>query len=431
MSHPRAWMLLIVLIALHMLGFLDRFIILLMVGPIKAEFGVSDVQIGLLHGAAFGLVYAVFALPLGWLADRIDRRKVIFGGVLIWSLATVASAFAHSYEQLFAARLLVGIGEAALVPAAYSMLSDAFPKSRLAFAAAIFAAAVPVGAAAAIAVGGVLLDAVAGHSLILPLLGTISDWHLAFLILGVPGMVLAFAIFVVPEPRRLEASSEEAAQTEAGIAAFAWSRRSFFLPLFFAAGFASMLGNGVFGWLPTYVMREFHWPVAEVGLTIGIVAAISGVFGGALGGYVVDRWFAAGRLDAHVRYYAIAMALLGIWTVAAFSVPSAALCFFFFALVQLCAQFYGVAGAAIQLVTPREYRGRMSALYLFVYNIMGVGLGPVLVAGFTGYVLRDEARLGLALTLTALLCAPMASFLFAKAGRGMRHYLRQGVVCNK
>ncbi len=424
MTTRRAWMLLVILIILHLLSFLDRFIILLMVGPIKAEFGVSDFQIGALHGAAFGIVYAVFALPLGWLADRAQRRLVIFAGVLIWSLATAASAFAGSFSHLFLARLMVGVGEAALVPAAYSMLSDAFPRHRLALALAIFAAAVPVGASCAIALGGVLVAAVDGIIVYVPLLGAVRDWHVAFLVLGLPGVFLAFLIFLVPEPMRVRSSGDgDASPTWPNFLPFLKSRRSFFIPLFLAAGFAAMLGNGTFGWLPTYIIRTFQWRVADVGLAMGLTSAIAGAIGGALSGYIVDRWFAAGRRDAHVAYYAIAMALLGLWTVAAFNMPSALLCLLFFALIQLCAQFYGVAAAAIQLVTPSEFRGRTSALYLFVYNIMGVGLGPVVVAGFTGFVLRDETKLGLALSLTALLCAPLASFLFAWSGRAMKRFL--------
>jgi len=186
MSTGRAWLLLFILVALHILSFLDRFIILLMVDPLRHQFGVSDFQIGLLHGAAFGLFYATFAIPLRWLTDRIQRRWLICEGVFIWSLATLASGLAHTFPQLFVARLFIGAGEAALVPAAYSMLSDAFPRHRHASALAIFAAAVPVGAASALAIGGVLVQVVTGLQMDVPIFGVVRDWQLAFSFLERP-----------------------------------------------------------------------------------------------------------------------------------------------------------------------------------------------------------------------------------------------------
>jgi MFS family permease len=423
MSTGRAWLLLIILVALHILSFLDRFIILLIVDPIRQQFGVSDFQIGMLHGAAFGLFYATFAIPLGWLTDRVQRRWLICAGVFIWSLATMASGLAQTFSQLFVARLFVGAGEAALVPAAYSMLSDAFPQQRLASAFAIFAAAAPVGAASALAIGGLLIEAVTGSSMELPAFGIIRDWQIAFFILGALGIVMAFAIFLSPEPGRRKLASDSS-NMGPSYAAFLKSRWRFFVPAFLAAGFSAMLGNGLFAWLPTHIVREFSWTPAEIGVAIGLITATCGAIGGVVSGAVVDRWYAAGRLDAHVRYYAFALIGVGIFVFMAFSVNSAMMCLFFYALVSLLQQFYGVVGAAVQLVTPSAFRGRTAAIYLFTYNVMGIGLGPMLVAGMAGLVIGEGASVGAGVILLAMLCTPLCSGLFLVSGRAMARLLK-------
>lgn len=417
------WWTLAVLVGLSAVSYVDRQIISLLVGPIRADLHVSDFQISLLQGIAFALFFAAFGLPLGWLVDRAQRRLVIFGGVVVWSLATAASGLASSFGHLFLARLMVGAGEAALAPAAYSMIADLFPKRRLAFALSIFNIGGATGSALAVFLGGVLITSLSHLSVALPGAEPLAIWQLAYLCVGLPGLIFAFAIFLVREPARAQSRSETSAADMAELLAFIRSRRAFLALHFIGFGCMSALGYAAMNWLPAYLMRRFDVPVAEAGALVGIIIVCS-IPGGLLASALVDRLFARGRADAHLFLYvfiALGLTILGPVAFLADTLPA------FVALmagVMFLAASPGTATAALQIATPPRLRGRVSAMYLFVYQMIGLGLGPTVVAAFTDYVFKDDALVGYSMAATIAIFGLAAALLFALGRDPMRRAIQ-------
>jgi MFS family permease len=417
------WWTLAVLVGLSAVSYVDRQIISLMVAPIRADLNVSDFQISLLQGIAFALFFAAFGLPLGWLVDRAQRRLVIFGGVVVWSLATAASGLASSFGHLFIARLMVGAGEAALAPAAYSMIADLFPKRRLAFALSIFNIGGATGSALAVFLGGVLITSLSQASVVLPGAGPLATWQLAFIAVGLPGLLLAFVIFLVREPQRSKSPPRTSGADMAELWAFVRTRRAFLACHFVGFGCMSALGYAAMNWMPAYMMRRFGVPVAEAGALVGVIIVCS-IPGGILASALVDRLFARGRADAHLFLYVfIALGLVALGPVAFAAGPlpvSVALV----AGVMFLAAAPGTATAALQIATPPRLRGRVSALYLFVYQMIGLGLGPTVVAAFTDYVFKDDALVGWSIGCTIAIFGLAAALLFALGRAPMRRAIQ-------
>jgi MFS family permease len=425
-QHPSpaaAWWALAVLVGLSVVSYVDRQIISLMVGPIRADLHVSDFQISLLQGIAFALFFATFGLPLGWLVDRTQRRLVVFGGVMVWSLATAASGLATGFGQLFLARLMVGAGEAALAPAAYSMIADLFPKRRLALALAIFAIGGSAGSALAVFLGGMLISGLSQVSLALGSGAPLATWQLAYLSVGLPGFVLAFLIFLIREPARSQVASKTSAADMAEFWAFVRSRRAFLACHFLGFGCMSALGYAAMNWLPAYLMRRFGVPVAEAGALVGFIIVCS-IPGALLAGALADRLFARGRPDAHLLLYVVIALALAVVGPAAFLAPTLAASVALTAGVMFLAAAPGTATAALQIATPPRLRGRASALYLFVYQLIGLGLGPTAVAAFTDYVFKDDALVGRSVAAAIAIFGLIAALLFALGRRPMRRAIQ-------
>src|ERR1700760_2528163 len=206
-----AWTAVAVLTAIGAVGFVDRQVLALLVEPLKKDLGLTDTQIGVLQGFSFVILYATAGVPLGFAVDRYSRRLIIFLGVVAWSAATVLSGLSHSYNELLLARICVGLGEAALGPAAYSMLSDLFPKFRLAIAFSVFNFGLVLGSILALLVSGQVITS-AAHGLVFPLIGWRNVWQSTFIIIGVPGCLFSLLIFLIPEPvRRKRANTPTAA----------------------------------------------------------------------------------------------------------------------------------------------------------------------------------------------------------------------------
>src|SRR5579859_279198 len=201
-SRSYAWTVVAILIATAVLSYTDRQVLSLLVDPIRAELGISDTQISLLLGTAFAVVYGIAGIPLGWLADRTSRRNLIFGGVLVWSIGTLACGLSHSFGELFAARIVVGTGEAVLSPAAISLISDYFPPARRGTAVGFFLSGIAMGNGAAILIGGGVLHAIGSGALAATPLAAYAPWRMVLLLIGGPGLLWALAILLIREPVR-------------------------------------------------------------------------------------------------------------------------------------------------------------------------------------------------------------------------------------
>lgn len=411
----RAWFTLAILVLMLVLSYLDRGLIALLVKPIKESFQVSDVQIGLLYGMAFGLFYAFFSFPLGWLADRWSRRGVIYFCITIWSLATAACGLATSFWGLAIARFAVGFGEGGLSPAAYRMLGDAFPKRRMGLALGIFGAGAGLAGPVSYLLGGRLVDwALHTGGATLPLIGKVEGWHLVFLILGPPGVLLAPLIFLAPNRAQAEKQQAEPAAAESdqmGLIEFIRSRWQYMLLVFVGFGFCALFSYGVAAWAPTFYQRRFGLSMTEIGASLALVNGSATIFCFAGAGWITDRWFARGVTDAHFRYFILCLPVVvlgGLYGLTIADQP--ALAFAGMGLVWLLVPSSAAAASHLQLSTPRHLRGRVSALFVMVFNVVGLTTGPVVVALLTEHVFHDPAKIGLAIAAT-LAVSGVAAFV--------------------
>lgn len=423
-----AWYVVFVLTVCYTLSFIDRQILSLLVGPIKADLGLTDTEIGLLGGLAFSLFYTLLGLPIGRLVDRYNRRNIIVLGVFFWSVMTAACAFARSFTTLFLARMGVGVGEATLNPAAVSIIADTFPKERLASAMAFYAMGIYLGAGLALLVGGLVIQGVA-HTpeLVLPVVGEIASWRVTFLVVGLPGLAVALWVWTLREPGRKNAIVKQDgghAHLSVGETARELARR--WVSVIGISGGQMFLAIALYGfmlWAPVLLQRVHAWGPRQTGTSLGLAVLVGGCFGVFVGGRLTDLGMKRGARDAALR--------LGAWTsLGAFAVVCVALLrqdspwltlILFFPVVMLLAMPIGGCYAALQTVLPNQVRGQATALFIFISNLGGLTLGPLLPGVLSDYVFRDESAIGHALLITLALSLGLASLVFASA---RRHYRR-------
>lgn len=423
---PRiAWITVAVLSLFYLLSLLDRLVISLLVGPIRRDLGVSDFEVSLLQGFAFGLFYAICGLPIGWLVDRMSRRWIVFWGVTVWSLSTAACGFAHGYASLMLARIGVGAGETTLSPSAYSMLADSFPPHKLGTAMSFFSMGSLIGTSLAFTLGGAIVELVSAHeTVLLPLLGQVRSWQLVFIVVGLPGLLLGFLIFIFPEPLRMapvSAAGNTARSAAVELKAFLKSRLDF---IFWHHAGVTIAIAGVTGfilWSPAYIARAFGWRPSEIGLSLGLVGLVAGIGGAFLHGRMADRWYGRGIKDAHLRWYALCTLIaFPIGVVGMLINTPTAFLVTFFALNFLVGPGMAIAASALQIVTPPALRGRVSAIYLFILILFGIGAGPSIVAAFTDFIFHDDTKLGWSLALMCGLSFPLGAFCLWRGMPAMR-----------
>lgn len=416
-----AWYTVGVMFLLYWLSILDRLIISLLVEPIKADLHITDFQFSMLLGLSFALFYALFGLPFGWMVDKYNRRRVIFIGVSIWSIATAACGVAGGYWQLFLARIGVGAGEAALGPGASSILSDTFPRERLTFAMTVFGLGATVGGGVAYALGGWFIGATSElDSVMLPLLGEVRPWQLVFLALGIPGIAIGALLFTFPEPARRgrlvqSFSGSNAKQDHRAdfrrLIDFLKTHRRFFVAHFCGFPIVAALSNGVGVWIPAYMERVHGWDSSQIGAALGVVYGGGGIVGMLLGGKCVDWMFQRGMKDAHMRFMLCCALVAGAAGLLGFSSSDP---WFFVGCIlvfHLClCSLPSIASAALQMVTPNEYRGQITALYTAIGGLFAISVGPTVIASFTDFVFKDEALLGNSMMLFIVIACPLAAF---------------------
>lgn len=426
------WSAVSIFTALYILSFVDRKLLSLMVAPIQRDLQITDFEFGLLQGFAFSLLYVLAGIPIGRLVDRHPRRLIIYVGVTFWSFAAAASGFAQNFLSLLLARFGVAVGEATLSPSAYSMMSDLFPRDRLSTALGVYGMGVTIGGGIAYALGGWIISLLSGSSGIdLGWLGSFRAWQLAFLITGVPGVLLAFIIFMIPEPRRtglikqrgVGAGTGDRADDRAGtLTAFLSSRRKLLFCHFLGFSMIAIWSFSVSSWAPAFFIRSFGWEPWKIGIGLAIYTGIFGTISVVAGGRLVDWCLRRGMADAHLRIPLYSAVLAVPFGVAAFLVDSPLLSIALLSAMQLFLMvFTGPAVGALQVVTPNELRGQISAIYLFVVSLIGFGAGPVIVGGITDFWFGDPAKVGWSLAMLILCCGPAAAILLALGLSPMRH----------
>lgn len=414
-SYAYSWYTAAVLMVAYTFSFLDRQILNLMVGPIKMDLHLTDTQFALLTGGAFGIFYTVMGLPIGWLADRYPRTRIITCGVALWSLATTCCAFARSFPLLMAARIGVGVGEATLSPSAYSLLSNSFDKSRLPRAMSVYSVGIYIGAGLALILGGSVVELVErSPEMHLPLIGTVRSWHAVFLVIGPPGLLVALWIATLREPARDADRAEGAARTP-----FSLARIWRFLATWPAMSVALFLGSAMLAimsymdaWYPELFIRTFHWNVAQTGHVNGMASLTAGPLGMLSAGWLSSRMIARGRIDACLRLAIYAAIGLSVTATAMPLMPNAMTMAAMLWPIKFLGGFVPVLiPSAIQMVAPGNMRAQLSAVFGLTVGILAVTLGPMLPALVGDYILRDEGALHLSLALAAAIIGPVATML--------------------
>ncbi|MEE8307614.1 MAG: MFS transporter, partial [Gammaproteobacteria bacterium] len=289
---PQAWGMVAMLTAAYVLSYVDRYMLNLLVEPIKADMGLSDGQVGLLMGLAFAVFYATMGLPIGWLADRWRRTWIIAFGMILWSAATMACGLARNYWQLFLARMHVGVGEAALSPCAMSMIADSFPADRRGKPIAVYSTAMTLGSSIASMVGAGILVWAKNVDIVLPIFGQVQAWQLAFLAVGAPGLIFAGVFFLLREPLRQTSTMDDPALKGTNLNdmfAYVGARWKPF------AGFMSLVCVMTIcayshGWLAATFERTWGWPPEKYAAVNAVVLLIVGPATILLSGVLADRF---------------------------------------------------------------------------------------------------------------------------------------------
>lgn len=411
-SERYRWYVVWLLFFVYVLNFVDRQIMVVLMEPLRMEFGFSDKQLGLLGGLAFALLYSTLGIPIARLADRSNRVNIISISIFVWSLATALTGLARNFTQLLIARVAVGIGEAGCSPPAYSILADYFSKEKRTTAFSIYSMGI---------YGGVFIGYLVGA-----LVAEYYGWRAAFWVLGVPGILLAIVVKVtLREPVRGGAESRNVhvdvppiRQVLSGLVS-----KSCFRHLAIAAALHAFVGYGVNGFHPAFLIRTHQFSVAEVGMILSLVSAVAGIGGTWLGGYLADR-FSNRRNDVRWQLWVPAIATLINVPIALMAYLSpdrnAVVGFLFFSLV-FGVMYLGPTFATLQrLVTARE-RALGAALLLLVINLVGLGLGPFLVgfvSDFLNQMFIDAGMIGsqakaqgLQMALVVMVCVNIWSFI--------------------
>lgn len=402
-SPLRSWLVVAALSFAAIVSYIDRQIINLLVDPIKIDLGLSDVQISLLQGFSFALLYAVMAIPLAWIADRYNRKWVILGGLICWSAATFGSGLAMGFVFLFFARMFVGIGEATLSPAGFSMISDYFPKEKLPAAIGVFTGTGFIGSGLALVIGGYLYAQLAAIGPITLPFGTFKPWQITFFAVSLLSVPVFFCLLLIREPARKDGNvvlADDDAPPALEILSFIRSNALVFFPLFFGFSCFAAAQFGIGAWAPSYFIRVHEWTQLEVGQFFGPVVMFGGVTGVVAGGFAAEKMLAAGIKDATLRLPIIAILCALPFAIAFPLVSSPWVALVLLALVLFFGTVpFGAGVATFPLITPNRMRAQVIAVYLLIANLLGYSAGPLLVAWLTDYVFGSPAAIDQSLAL--------------------------------
>lgn len=416
-AHHRAWFAVAVLLVSYAVSFLDRQVISLLVEPIKHDLAISDTQIGILQGPAFGVFFAIMGLPLGWLADRLDRVRLIAVAILLWSAMTIASGLSTSFGGLLVARIGVGVGEAALVPAAVSLLSEYFPPERRAMPLSIFTSGISLGLGLSFVLGGQLIAFAESGVASLPWLGVwlsrYQPWQVVFQLCGAMGLPVAAVVMLLSEPRRNAMVVNAQLPAWGDALRFMWMRRAVFGPLLLATSLLYILSTAFSAWIPAHFVRHFGWSAIATARTLGFPIMLVAVSGNWLSGALGWTLSRRGAPDAPLRTMLLGACLLVPAAAAGplAASPQWALIGVLFGYLAIALTF-GIATTALAAITPALMRGQVVAIYLLCGNLIGLGVGPPLVGAIADHGAGQWAEIGVALAAVCIATSVPAVWLF-------------------
>ncbi|MCU4364006.1 MULTISPECIES: spinster family MFS transporter [Acinetobacter] len=420
------WYVVIICMVAYILSFVDRQILSLMIEPIKADLMLSDTQFSLLQGLAFSLFYAFMGVPIAALADKKSRVKIISVGIAFWSLATAACGLSKNFIQMFLARLSVGAGEAALSPAFYSIVADLFPKHKLGRALGVYAIGAFIGSGLAFLIGGYVIGLLEDVSFVtLPVIGEIKTWQLTFMIVGLPGVLLALLmILTVREPERkglkMDANGVAVKASFKNSIGFIKTHKKTFFCHFIGFSFYTMMLYSLLGWAPAYYMRHFGLDASQTGYILGSIILVANTSGALFCGWLIDFFSKRGYSDAAIRAGAIGCAALIIPSVLFTQVDNMQLSFALIFVAMFFSTFPIPASAATtQMLTPNQLRSQVSAKFLLISNLIALGVGTTAVALITDRYYENTLMVGNSISIVNAIAGLIGVFLLYK---GCQYY---------
>jgi MFS family permease len=434
----RGWYVVFVLCCCSIVAFIDRQIINLLVDDIKADLLLTDTQISLLQGLAFAFLYALVAIPLGRLADSGNRRLLITAGILVWTGATVACGLVDDFASLFVARMFVGIGEAVLTPAGYSILADMFRSRRLSLPVSVYTGSSFFGSGIALLAGGFVIARLSAlDEISLPLLGSLELWQAAFIVAATPGIAVAtWFLLTVKEPVR-QAGRGEATLQDASAASFThvlayWRANAWLFTLVYVG--LSVLAAAQFAtgaWAPAFFIRVHGWQAAEIGYLYGTLFLIFGSSGVVAGGGLANWLHSRGHADANLRT-ALIGGLVAMPMGALFPLlPNPYLGLGCIAVLMFFGTMpFGAGTAVIPILAPARLRAQFVAVYLLFANFIGQAGGPWFVATVTDRVFGDAGAVGYSLSIVVAALLAAGSCICWLALKPLRNYLEQPLSHN-
>jgi len=426
------WYVVVICMLAYVFSFVDRQVLVLMIEPIKRDLHLTDTQFSLLNGFAFSLFYAVMGLPVAYLADRYARPRIIALGIALWSVATAACGLSQQFVQMFVARMGVGVGEAALSPGAYSMLADYFPKEKLGRAIAVYSLGSFIGGGVAFLIGGYVIALLKHASAFtLPLVGQVHAWQVTFLIVGLPGILVAllFAATVRDPQRKGLAQDRSGAVRRVSMRdslRFVGTHRATFSCHYLGFSFYAMTLYCLLSWTPAFYIRHFGMTAVEAGYTLGIVLLVANTAGVFCGGWLNDWLLRRGRSDAPMRAGAIGAACMVIPATLFTQLDSLPASLAMLVVAMFFASFpMPTSTAAMQTLAPNQMRAQISALFLLVSNLIALGIGTTVVALFTDRVFGAPAAVGHSMSIVNVVAATLAALLLAAGCRQYRRSLER------
>lgn len=409
-----AWFVTGILTLAYISSFIDRQILSLLVDDIRSDMHISEFQMSLLMGFSFALFYTFLGLPIGRWADRYNRRNIIAVGILIWSLMTALCGMVKNYTQFFLARIGVGVGEAALSPAAYSMIADYFPPHRLATAMSVYSMGIYLGSGLALVVGGMASQLASVQRIwTLPWLGKVYSWQMVFFFVGLPGLIIVLLMLLIKEPPR-QGLGLKAKKQVSFRELFAYIRQNLKMVLFHSLAFGLLTMSTYSGsyWIPAFLMRNYGMSKSDVGFSYGIILTIFATLGIVIGGRLSDHLLAKG--NANSRQWVILIAITGLFFSMIFLPLFSDLTVVILLLIPVC--FFssfgvGTGATVIQEIMPPQMRAQTSAFFLFVVNLLGLGFGPSATALVTQYVFKDDKLVGYSLLVVSTFALSLAALL--------------------
>lgn len=404
-----SWYVLGLLTLSYALAYVDRQLLNLLVDPVKRTMHISDTEFSFIQGFAFISAYILAAPFFGRLVDITNRRNILITGVCTWSLFTVACGFANSFWTLAIARFGVGVSEACVYPVAMSIIPELFSKARLPRALSLFALGTQIGGGFSLLAGGAVIALAATFRLWIPMLASLETWQLSFVLVGLPGLILAALLLTVREPdRHAEAQRTGAKATYSMKESFArlGEDRAFYGRLYLYAACSGIVFLSIPAWYPTYLIRVQHMPAAMVGWKVGLITLIFGGAGTLLGPAVSRLLTARGYGDAPLRAASFAVVLNFAFCLAIPFAPNPNVALAIVAGIIFCCGFpTSLISFALQRSTPGAMRGMVASLYTLTIQTIGYGIGPSAVAVTTDHLFGSPLKIGNSLQLVCCTAA--------------------------